>query len=85
MDKPKILLIAHSTPTLPSQKEGREYYPRLNQQSGNLRRKTKKFPLLPSGENGEGGNILGELSIWLACSKTTLTLRAWKNKSQQYF
>ena len=90
MDKPKVLLIAHSTPTLPSQREGRESYSRLNQQSRNTCRETKKFPLLPSGkeglwENGKGSDILGKLSIWLACSKTTLTLRAWKNKSQQYF
>ena len=65
MDKPKFLLIAYSTPTLPSQKEGRESYPRLNQQSGNLCRETKKFPLLSSGkeglgENGEECNILGK-------------------------
>ena len=63
MDIPKILLIAHSTPTLPSQREGRESYSCLNQQSRNLCRETKKFPLLPSGkeglgENGEECNIL---------------------------
>ena len=58
MDKHKILLTTHSTPTLPSQREGREFRSRLNQQSLNFCRETKKFPppsLREGGVRGEWG------------------------------
>ncbi len=66
MDTFKILLTTHSTPTLPSQREGSEFYSRLNQQSRNLCREAKKLPLLPSGKEGlgENGEGIGNLKTW---------------------
>ena len=74
MNTSRILLTTHSTPTLPSPWEGREFYPRLNQQSRNFCRETKKFPLLPLGKEGlgENGEGIGNLKTWhpssLACT-----------------
>ncbi len=50
----EMMLITHSTPTLPCQMEWREFYHLLNQNNRNLCRKAKKLPLLPSSKKGLG-------------------------------
>ena len=50
----EMMSITHSIPF--SQMESMEFYSRLNQQSRNLCREAKKFPLLPSGKEGFGEN-----------------------------
>ena len=93
MDTSKILLTTHSTPTLPSQREGREFYSRSNQQSRNFCRETKKFPLLPSGKEGlgENGEGIGNLKTWHPSSlaRNSCALMRYKNfgfdRSLKYF